>query len=163
MSTNIPMDTSAQEEIRTLSIRKEIEIDAPIEICFASVLEELGPGSQMPDGTPFHMKIEAWPGGRWYRDLGNNTGHFWAHVQVIKPPSLLELSGPMFMSYPAANFIQYRLTASGERTRLTVVHRAMGVITTEHSEGVQHGWEHGLRRIREIAHAKLSPTTGRRA
>jgi hypothetical protein len=128
MSTNIPMDTSAQEEIRTLSIRKEIEIDAPIEICFASVLEELGPGSQMPDGTPFHMKIEAWPGGRWYRDLGNNTGHFWAHVQVIKPPSLLELSGPMFMSYPATNFVQYRLTASGERTRLTVVHRAMGVI-----------------------------------
>lgn len=163
MSTSIPMDRPGQEEIRTLSIRKEIEIDAPIGICFASVLDEIGPGSQMPDGTPFNMRLEAWPGGRWYRDLGNNAGHFWGHVQVIKPPSLLELCGPMFMSYPAANFIQYRLAAIGERTRLTLTHRAMGLITAEHAEGVQHGWEHGLRRVREIAQGRLSSGTGQRA
>ena len=46
------------------------------------------------------MKIEPWPGGRWYRDLGNNTGHFWGHVQAIKPPALLEICGPLFMSLP---------------------------------------------------------------
>ena len=49
----------------------------------------------------FPMVIEPWPGGRWYRDLGNNAGHLWGHVQVIKPPTLLELCGPMFMSFPA--------------------------------------------------------------
>jgi hypothetical protein len=145
-----------QDEIRTLSIREEIDIDAPIEIAFASVLEELGPGSQGPDGKPFLMKIEAWPGGRWFRDLGNNAGHFWGHVQVIKPPTLLELSGPMFMSYPASNFVQYRLTAAGNRTKLTLTHRALGLITTEHSEGVHMGWAHGIKRIQEIAEAKLA-------
>ncbi len=145
-----------QDEIRTMSIHKEIDINAPIDIAFAAILEELGPGSQLPDGSPFHMKIEAWPGGRWYRDLGNNTGHFWGHVQVIKPPTLLELSGPMFMSYPASNFVQYRLAAAGDRTRLTLVHRAVGLITTEHSESVHMGWGHGLRRIQEIAHAKVA-------
>ena len=41
------------------------------------------------------MKIEPWPGGRWYRDLGNNAGHLWGHVQVIKPPTLLEICGPL--------------------------------------------------------------------
>ena len=45
------------------------------------------------------MKLEAWPGGRWYRDLGDGNGHFWGHVQAIKRPTLLEISGPLFMSY----------------------------------------------------------------
>jgi hypothetical protein len=45
------------------------------------------------------MILEQWPGGRWSRDHGNGIGHLWGHVQVIKPPVLLELSGLMFMSY----------------------------------------------------------------
>ena len=108
----------AEQEIQTISISREIEIAAPIEIAFEAMLEEIGPGGEMPDGRPFPMVIEPWPGGRWYRDLGNNAGHLWGHVQVIKPPTLLELSGPMFMSFPAANHVQYRLTAEGEGTRL---------------------------------------------
>jgi uncharacterized protein YndB with AHSA1/START domain len=137
--------------ISTLEIRKEVRIAAPIEIAFRAVLEELGPGGQMPDGTPYPMKIEPWPGGRWYRDLGNNSGHFWGHVQVIKPPGLLEICGPLFMSYPAVNFVQYRLTAEGAGTHLKVTHQAMGQMTDEHRTGVVEGWDHGLKRIREIA------------
>ena len=56
------------------------------------------------------MKLEAWPGGRWYRDLGDNNGHFWGHVQAIKRPTLLEITGPLFMSYAAMNNLQYRLS-----------------------------------------------------
>jgi len=83
-----------------LRIQKEIAIDAPVAIAFEALLEQLGPGTEMPDGTPMPMKIEPWPGGRWFRDLGNNSGHLWGHVQVIKPPKLIEISGPMAMSYP---------------------------------------------------------------
>ena len=25
------------------------------------------------------MKLEAWPGGRWFRDLGDGNGHLWGH------------------------------------------------------------------------------------
>jgi uncharacterized protein YndB with AHSA1/START domain len=142
---------TTEESIQTLSIRREIHVAAPPEVVFAAVLEELGPGSQMPDGRPFPMKIEAWPGGRWYRDLGGNTGHLWGHVQVIKPPTLLELCGPMFMSYPAVNFVQYRLSPDGAGTRLALVHRAVGQITPEHREGAPQGWEHGLNRVRQLA------------
>jgi len=146
------MTTTMEAEIvKTIDFRKDVEIAAPIEITFQSVLEELGPGSQKPDGKPFPMKIETWPGGRWYRDLGNNTGHLWGHVQVIKPPTLLELCGPCFMSYPGVNFVQYRLTAAGAGTRLTLVHRAMGLIPAEDQEGVKEGWAHGLKMIRESA------------
>src|SRR5215204_4200106 len=93
----------SQDTIQSVNICQQIAIDARLEIAFEAVLAELGPGSVLPDGSPFPMKIEAWPGGRWYRDLGNNTGHFWGHVQVIKPPKLLELVGPMPMSFPAIN------------------------------------------------------------
>ena len=143
-----------QESIQTLNIRKEIVIAAPIEVTFESVLEELGPGSVLPDGKPFPMKIEPWPGGRWLRDLGNNTGHLWGHVQVIKPPALLELCGPMPMSYPAINHVQYRLKAEGSSTRLIFRHQAMGLIPPEHRDGMPDGWEHGIKRIRDLAERK---------
>ena len=147
MATNI-----VEQEIQTIHIVKEIEIAAPLEIAFEAVLEELGPASEMPDGKPFPMVIEPWPGGRWYRDLGNNAGHFWGHVQVIKPPTLLELCGPMFMSYPAVNHVQYRLTAEGDGTRLKFTHRGVRARSRRSVwEGVGQGWDYGLKRIREIA------------
>ena len=146
MGTNM-----AEQEVQTLHIVKDIEIAAPLAITFAAVLEEIGPAGEMPDGKPFPMVIEPWPGGRWYRDLGNNAGHLWGHVQVIKPPTLLELCGPMFMSFPGLNHVQYRLTAEGDGTRLKITHRALGQIPQEVHEGAGEGWDHGLKRIRAIA------------
>jgi uncharacterized protein YndB with AHSA1/START domain len=146
--------TVQSQEVHAFEIRKEIEIDAPIDIAFQSVLDELGPEAETPSGQSLSMKIEPWPGGRWYRDLGNNAGHFWGHVQVIKPPVLLEITGPMPMSYPAVNHVQYRLTEEGGRTRLAFVHRAMGLILPEHRDGMPEGWEHWLDQIRERAERK---------
>jgi uncharacterized protein YndB with AHSA1/START domain len=151
-------DTLEQESVVTLDIRKEIEIAAPIEITFEAILAELGPEGQMPDGKPFPFKIEPWPGGRWYRDLGNNSGHLWGHVQVIKPPTLLEIIGPMPMSYPAINHVQYRLKAEGGGTLLTFHHRAMGLILPDHRDGMPKGWQHKLERVRQIAMSKAAST-----
>lgn len=151
-----------EHAVQMIDLCQEVEIAASVEITFESVLEELGPGSEMPDGTPFPMKIEPWPGGRWYRDLGKDVGHLWGHVQVIKPPGLLELCGPMFMSYPAMNHVQYRLTAEGDGTRLKITHKAFGLIPPDHREGVVEGWSHGLKRIREIAERKVGAKGDRR-
>jgi hypothetical protein len=140
---NATVSVTENETIHTLEIRKEIFIAASPEIAFAAVLEELGPGSQMPDGKPFPLKIEPWPGGRWFRDLGESGGfkygHLWGHVQVIKAPTLLELNGPMPMSYPALNHVQYRLKAENNGTRLSFVHRAMGLIPEDHRKGMPDG------------------------
>ena len=134
-----------------LDIQKEIEVDAPPAVVFEAMLEQIGPSNQHPDGTKMPMKIEALPGGRWFRDLGNNAGHFWGHVQVIKPPILLEITGPMFMSYPVMSHVQYRLTEQGSGTHLSVLHRAMGDIAPEHRKNVHGGWEHILRKIKDRA------------
>ncbi len=143
--------SGVEQEVQVISISREIEIAAPIEVAFEAMLEEIGPAGEMPGGKPFPMVIEPWPGGRWYRDLGDNSGHLWGHVQVIKPPTLLELCGPMFMSFPGVNHVQYRFVADGDGTRLKFTHRAMGMITDEVREGVGHGWDYGLKRIAEIA------------
>ena len=100
------------------------------------------------------MKFEAWPGGRWFRDLGHGSGHLWGHVQVIKPPALIEICGPMFMSYPATNHLQYRLKEEAKGTRLTLTHRALGLIPPDHKENISTGWEYSLERIRKLAQGK---------
>ena len=147
-------DVQNQQTVETVEIQKTIDIAAPIEIAFEALLEELGPEAQMMDGKAMPFKLEAWPGGRWFRDLGNNAGHLWGHVQVIKPPTLLEICGPMMMSYPAVNHCQYRLTVQGSGTRLAFVHRGMGLISPEHREGMPKGWGHWMDKIRVRAERK---------
>ena len=146
--------TAPATSIETIEIQKTIDIAAPIEIAFEAMLEEIGPEAQIMDGSPMPFKLEAWPGGRWYRDLGNQAGHLWGHVQVIKPPHLLEISGPLMMSYPATNFVQYRFTAQGKGTRLEFLHRGMGLITQQHREGVVEGWGKWADKIRQRAERK---------
>ncbi|HEY7087058.1 MAG TPA: SRPBCC domain-containing protein [Tepidisphaeraceae bacterium] len=149
------MSTAIEEQaIQSIEIKREETIDAPIEIVFQAVLDELGPESQMLDGKPMPFKFEAWPGGRWFRDLGNNAGHFWGHVQVIKPPTLLEICGPLMMSFPSANHVQYRLTAEGNGTRLKFLHKAIGPIPQDHRDNMNKGWNYKLNRVRELAETK---------
>jgi uncharacterized protein YndB with AHSA1/START domain len=131
-----------------LHIRQEIEVSAPPAVVFDSVLYQIGPGSADMSGKSMNARLEPWPGGRWFRDLGNNTGHWWGNVQVIKPPTLLELYGPMFMSYAVVSHIQYRLTEKGSGTLLALTHRAFGEIATEHREGVTKGWNKILNDIK---------------
>jgi uncharacterized protein YndB with AHSA1/START domain len=154
-------DTSERQAVDSLEISKEIEIAAPIDIAFEAVLDQLGPEGQMPGGKPFPMTIEPWPGGRWFRDLGNHAGHLWGHVQVIKPPTLLEICGPLMMSYAAVNHLQYRLQAERGVTRLVLLHRGMGLFLPEHRDGLPQGWQYWLERIRELAERKKRKETQR--
>ncbi|MBA4016295.1 MAG: SRPBCC domain-containing protein [Pirellula sp.] len=143
-----------QQPLESLEIARTIDIAAPIEIAFEAMLEELGPEGQSGDGKPMPFKLEAWPGGRWFRDLGNDSGHLWGHVQVIKPPTLLEICGPMMMSYPAMNHIQYRFAAQAGGTRLTFLHRGVGAILSEHREGMPKGWAIWIDKMRARAERK---------
>jgi len=113
-----------------------------------------GQTNTMPDGTPFPFKLEAWPGGRLFRDLSNNAGHLWAPVQVIKPPKLLKLCGPMMMSFPAMNHIQYRLTADGSTTRFQFTHRVMGVLPEGYLNDMPEGIEWWVGRLKQLAESR---------
>jgi hypothetical protein len=148
MST-VPTLTGVQS--LTLIVSKEIHVEASLDDTFAALLAQLGPENDTPEGNKMPMKIEPWPGGRWYRDLGDNNGHLWGHVQSIKRPTLLEIWGPLFMSYAAVSNVQYRLSEIDGGTLIKFHHRAMGTIQDDHREGVNRGWSHILSRARERA------------
>jgi hypothetical protein len=138
-------------ESLTLTVAQEIHVQASLEDTFAALLEQIGPENDTPEGKAMPMKIEAWPGGRWFRDLGEGNGHLWGHVQAIKRPTLLEITGPLFMSYAVVSNLQYRLSEENGGTLIKFHHKAFGVIQEEHRRGVVTGWTHINQRIKARA------------
>lgn len=146
--------TTEMQTVESFVLRREMEIDTPIEIAFETVIDVLGPAGEMPGGAPYPMVLEPWPGGRWYRDLGDNNGHLWGHVQAIKAPTLIEIHGPLMMSLGATSNLQYRLTAEGDKTRLVFHHRAIGAMMGDYKDNLPGGWDYWLEHIRNLAEGK---------
>jgi hypothetical protein len=138
MSTAV---AAPRTEDLTMNITDEIHVKATPEVTFEALLEQLGPGLTGGDGKPLQAKIEAWPGGRWYRDLGDGKGHLWGHVQSIKRPALLEFYGPLMMSSAVVNNVQYRLSEEPGGTLIKFHHFALGAISEEHRKGLTAGWK----------------------
>jgi uncharacterized protein YndB with AHSA1/START domain len=135
----------------TLTITEEIHVRASLDATFEALLEQMGPANEAPDGTPLPMTIEARPGGRWFRDLGGDNGHLWGHVQAIKRPTLLEITGPLFMSHPVVSNVQYRLKDVDGGTRITFRHSALGFVPDDYRDGMARGWTPLLERVRRRA------------
>ena len=150
----ISTETTGIENL-TLNITQELHVRASLEVTFAALLEQLVE-NDTPDGKRMSMKLEPWPGGRWYRDLGEDNGHFWGHVQAIKRPTLLEITGPLFMSYPVVSNLQYRLSEEVGGTLIKFHHTALGLIQDDHRQGVKKGWTHILKQVKERAEARDS-------
>jgi hypothetical protein len=139
-------------ENHTLTVTQEIHVRASLTATFAALVEQMGPGNGYED-KPMPMVLEPWPGGRWFRDLGDNNGHFWGSVQAIKRPTLIEITGPLFMSYPVVSNVQYRLTEIQGGTLITLRHTAFGLIPDDQREGLGQGWQHLLDATRKRAEA----------
>jgi len=138
----------------TLDLTEEIRVQASLDATFEALLEEMGPHNTGIGGVPMPMVIEARPGGRWYRDLGGGNGHFWGHVQAIKRPTLLEITGPLFMSMPIVSNLQYRLKEVDGGTLISFRHSALGFIPDDFRQGMMRGWAALHDRVRTQAQAR---------
>jgi hypothetical protein len=138
----------------TLNLTYEIHVGASLDDTFRALLEQMGPGNETPDGKPLPMTIEALPGGRWFRDLGQDNGHHWGHVQAIKRPTLLEITGPLFISDPVVSHVQYRLKELDGGTLIAFRHSALGFVPDDLREGLGRGWTHLLERVRQQAETR---------
>jgi uncharacterized protein YndB with AHSA1/START domain len=147
------MSVATVPEEMTLQVDMELPIKASASKVFAALIRQLTTEFGPPE-HPMNLTLEAWPGGRWFRDLGDKQGHFWGHVQVIKKDKLLELCGPMFMSYAATNHLQFRLDTEGDRTTLVFKHRAIGMIEDQHRKGVTDGWKQMLEGVRRFSEGR---------
>ena len=136
-----------------LDITQETLIRSSITATFNALLEEMGPSNQGHNGTPLPMTLEAWPGGRWFRDLGDGNGHLWGHVQAIKRPTLLEISGPLMMSFAVSSNVQYRLKEVDGGTLLTLHHTALGLFPDGYREALTQGFPSIVARVQQRAAA----------
>jgi len=83
-------------ESLTLTLSQEIQVRASLadHLRCSAGTDGAGKENESSQGKNGPMKLEAWPGGRWFRDLGDNkrttSG---GNVQAIKSPTLLEITG----------------------------------------------------------------------
>ena len=133
----------------TLTVTEETRVRASLDATFAALLEELGPANRGHNDASMPMTLEPWPGGRWFRDLGDNQGHLWGHVQAIKPLTLLEITGPLMMSFAVASNVQYRLSAVDGGTLISLKHTAIGLFPDGYREPLAKGWQRIAERVRE--------------
>jgi hypothetical protein len=138
----------------TLRIEEEIHVHASLDQTFAALLEQLGPENTNGEGKAMPLKIEPWPGGRWFRDLGDNNGHLWGHVQAIKRPTLLEICGPLMISFPVYSNVQYRLSEVEGGTLIKFHHLALGFVPDGFKTGFSSGWKSIHERVRKAAESK---------
>jgi hypothetical protein len=134
-----------------LDFAQTLEIKAPVGDVYECLLRRLTTENTGANNQPMPMVLEPWPGGRWFRDLGNKQGHLWGLVQVIKPPTLIEIHGPMFMSYAVTGHLQFRITQISGGSELSLRHRAIGMIDADHRKGLQGGWRSMLESIKAKA------------
>ncbi|MEO7271169.1 MAG: SRPBCC domain-containing protein [Vicinamibacterales bacterium] len=133
----------------SVNITQDIHVQASLDVTFAALLEELGPGNQGYQGVSMPLTLELFPGGRWFRDLGDNNGHLWGHVQAIKRPTLLEIVGPLMMSFAVASNIQYRLKDVDGGTLITLRHTALGLFPPDgYRDALGQGWTMLFDRLR---------------
>jgi uncharacterized protein YndB with AHSA1/START domain len=125
----------------TFTITEEIFVRASLATTFDSLLAQLGPMNETPDGKPLSMVIEPRPGGRWYRDLGGDNGHLWGFVQSIKRPALLEIWGPLMMSTGSTSNMIYRLSEKDGGTLISFKHTLVGPVSDEARDKMPPGWQ----------------------
>ncbi len=68
----------------TFTITEEIFVRASIDDTFDSLITQMGRQNETLDGKPLPMIIETKPGGRWYRDLGGDSGHLWGFLSGVE-------------------------------------------------------------------------------
>ena len=135
-----------------MDIEQTIEIKASPEKVFDGLIKHLCNMEGEPGKPPLKLKLERKPGGRWFRDLGDDGGHLWGFVQSIKPPVLLEIFGPLMISNPVSCHLIARLSPIAGGTKLVFKNEVFGPIPEEHKEhmkeGMGQGWSQMLSAVK---------------
>lgn len=136
------MNPAVRDEM-LMQIEQSIEIHTAPEKVFEGLIKHLCDMEGEPGKPRVQLKLERKPGGRWYRDLGSDSGHLWGFVQSIKPPTLLEIWGPMMISNPVACHLIARLTPTSGGTKVVFKNEVLGPIPEEYREEMKKGMEAG--------------------
>lgn len=83
--------------------------------------------------------LDASVGGHW-KQLWNSGGAWFATVSYIDVPNRLRVTGPLAMSRPAINVLDFTLEAIDGGTRLHVQHLCFGEVEPNAAATYEQGW-----------------------
>ena len=85
-------------------------------------------------------KIEPFVGGRWTQEW-DSGGALFGHFTVYDPPHLLVVTGPLAMSKPATNVLEFIFEPADTGTKITIHHQAFGDLDPDTEEIYANGWK----------------------
>ena len=128
------------DQPKVLQFEQEMVVKASPEKTFEGLLKHLCDLEGEPGKPRITLKLERKPGGRWFRDLGNDSGHLWGFVQSIKPPALIEIFGPLMLSYPVSCHLMARLSPVEGGTKVIFRNEVLGQVPDEFRDGMAEAW-----------------------
>jgi uncharacterized protein YndB with AHSA1/START domain len=146
------MNDPAQQRIVPASIRKTIEVRAPIERAFAVFSSRMGEWwhkeHSIAEGTTqADVVIEPEAGGSWYEKGADGSEHRWGRVLEWDPPRRLVLAWQLTREFQYdpdfETTVEVRFEEAGDTTIVHFEHRdldRMGAGAAETLEGMDGGW-----------------------
>ncbi len=83
--------------------------------------------------------IETRVGGRWMQEW-DNGGALFGNFTVWDPPKLLCVTGPLAMTRPAHNLLEFQFDAADTGTQVTIRHEAFGTFDPDTGDMYASGW-----------------------
>jgi uncharacterized protein YndB with AHSA1/START domain len=83
--------------------------------------------------------IEPFVGGRWMQEW-DNGGALFGNFTVWDPPRLLMVVGPLAMTRPAHNLLEFHFEPTDGGTQVLIRHEAYGVFDDDTEEMYANGW-----------------------
>lgn len=139
------MPPGPQAATDAFRIDQEVEIAAPREKVWASLLDVQGWWCHRVVGKGSTLVLEPRVGGRFYESWKGESwkgdeGALWGVVTFLRSPDLLRLAGPLGMNGAAQSVYEYRLESKGSRTTLRLTHRCSGEMEPGARADYEGGW-----------------------
>lgn len=132
-------------ESRVVHIEDEIRIGAPASRVFGAMVGEIGMWFwRGEEGTDPPAKLEAWAGGRFFREWGEGNTELFATVGLIKKDRQLRLLGSIGGRHAIASVADLVLEEEGDETLVRVTHRVSGEVTDAEVGDYESGWHDEL-------------------
>lgn len=135
----------------SFTIEQDVDLNVPLEKAWESLIDVSGWWCHYFADTRPRMTLEPRIGGKFMEDWGDGQGCLWGTVTYVKRPEILRLSGPLGMDTPVNSVFEFRLAEKKGRTRLSLTHRAIGLIDRKWAKSHKNGWKELWKHLRRLA------------
>jgi uncharacterized protein YndB with AHSA1/START domain len=133
----------------------QIEIDAPIDVVWRSLTEDIGTWWPHSFSDEPKIGLEPWVGGRFWEEFGDiGGGALYGVITYLRPPHELTVSGAMGMRGARQYVKTYTLETSERGTTVRSVASVLGDIPAEMREGYRAGGAVVLERLRDFVESR---------